>query len=162
MSGAAQEAGIDAAQDAGMDAARDAGMDAAQDAGMGEISGAAEAGGMDAETEKLLHSEDQAVEDDDTTVLSHKEAMEQFKDCLAELIVVSRGTRNVMTTNLVLSPSTPYIDNNQIHLLHGYTVWHSLQGDPLITGWHIHYRVIHSLQGDIFITLWHTNYMVTQ
>lgn len=42
---------------------------------------------MDAETEKVLHSEDQAAEDDDTTVLSHRAAMEQFKDCLAELIV---------------------------------------------------------------------------
>ncbi|KAK2176123.1 hypothetical protein NP493_681g00009 [Ridgeia piscesae] len=54
---------------------------------MGQISGANEDGVMDAETEKLLHSEDQAVEDDDTTTLSHKEAMELFKDCLAELIV---------------------------------------------------------------------------
>ena len=119
---AAQDAGMDAAQDAGIDAAQDAGMDAAQDAGMGEISGAAEAGGMDTQTEKLLHSEDQAVEDDDTTILSHKEAMEQFKDCLAELIVVSRGTLKVMTTNLVFPPSTPYIDHSQIHLLHGYTL----------------------------------------
>ncbi|KAI0238159.1 U11/U12 small nuclear ribonucleoprotein 25 kDa protein [Lamellibrachia satsuma] len=42
---------------------------------------------MEAETEKELHSEDQVPEDDETTILPHQVAMEQFKDCLAELIV---------------------------------------------------------------------------
>ena len=47
---------------------------------------------MEAETEKEPYSEDEAgEEEDENTILSHQVAMEQFKDCLAELIVVSQN-----------------------------------------------------------------------
>ena len=55
---------------------------------------------MEAETEKELHSEDQVAEDDETTILPHQVAMEQFKDCLAELIVVSHIIRNAAVVDV--------------------------------------------------------------
>ena len=49
---------------------------------------------MEADTEKEPYSEEEAAEEDENTILSHRVAMEQFKDCLAELIVVSQNFIN--------------------------------------------------------------------
>ena len=59
---------------------------------------------MEAETEKEPYSEDEeAGEEDENTILPHQVAMEQFKDCLAELIVVSQTFIHLITcSNLLL------------------------------------------------------------
>ena len=53
---------------------------------------------MEAEAEKEPYSEDEVAEEeeDENTILSHQVAMEQFKDCLAELIVVSQNFSNLI------------------------------------------------------------------